>query len=151
MGQGSVHSLADMFKKKVIELKTDPEQVKKDHRGNLQSLMDQYIEDVGKGKADGIRNAKELVEIIKLDLLLVGEATDRVDGLGVGERKLAKISKALDQDAPEVKAMMEVLMQSLNDSNDGADEDEDTVQDVEDDSDTVVDDTDGEDLKEVLE
>lgn len=60
-------------------LTEDPMEAKKNHRMTLNSLVQNYIDDVAMGKASGIRNAKELADIMKLDLLLLGEVTERTE------------------------------------------------------------------------
>jgi hypothetical protein len=114
-----VASLSMTFKR-ATEVTEDVEEAKKEHRGNLKSLIDTYMMDVSTGKAEGIRTAKELVEVIKADLLLMGEATDRTDtGTSpVDEIRIQQLSKALDGNDPNVQSVIESIFNALNNAND---------------------------------
>jgi hypothetical protein len=108
--------------KRASTVTDDREQAKKEHRLNLKGLMDKYFEDVSKGKADGIRTAKELAEIVKLDLLLMGEATERTDNTNpVDEAQVLRIQQSLDMDTPEAKSLMKTMYKALNIANDDLD------------------------------
>lgn len=78
-GIGKQKPLVSALGMSMKKLNEDPIDAKKAHRVHLNSLIAQYAEDVQNGKASGIRNAKELTEIIKMDLLLLGEVTERTE------------------------------------------------------------------------
>lgn len=78
-GIGKQKPLVSALGMSMKKLSEDPIDAKKAHRVHLNSLIAQYAEDVQNGKASGIRNAKELTEIIKMDLLLLGEVTERTE------------------------------------------------------------------------
>ena len=115
-----ISSVSMSFKKatKVIE---DHEEAKKDHRSSLQSLKDKYMEDVLTGKAEGIRNAKDLVEVMKMDLLLMGEATEIRDVNEFDEVRVQKISQVLDLNSDTIRSTMADMLKTLNEANDEAD------------------------------
>lgn len=116
-----VSSLSMAFKKKTAMI-SDIDEVKNEHRKNLKHLVDKYMTDVQSGKAEGIRSARELVEIIKTDMLLLGEATERNEELShIDQVRISKISSVLDENNPEVKAVLESLYQTMNQVNDEAD------------------------------
>lgn len=116
-----VSSLSMAFRK-ATNLKDDIEEVKKEHRTNLKTLMDTYMADVQSGKAEGIRTARELVELIKTDMLLLGEATERTEELNaVDQLKIDRLTKVLDEDDPEVQAIMNSMFNALNGANDDYD------------------------------
>ncbi|MDP4225570.1 MAG: hypothetical protein Q8910_04225 [Bacteroidota bacterium] len=74
------------------------------------------------GEVEGIRHAKDLVELIKADLLLLGEATDRTENLSELEQtKVARIQEEIDIEDPAVLALVDKLTQALNGVNDDAD------------------------------
>lgn len=110
-------TLAVTFKRaKVTE---DTEQAKLEHRGNLRILMDKYMEDVASGKAEGIKSAREFIDVVKADLLLMGEATDRTETANsVDEMRVQQINTMLDEDSPEVAALINELYESMNIAND---------------------------------
>lgn len=116
-----VSSLSMAFRKATV-LKDDIEEVKKEHRTNLKTLMDTYMADVQSGKAEGIRTARELVELIKTDMLLLGEATERTEEMNaVDQLKIDRLTKVLDEDDPEVQAIMNSMFDALNGANDDFD------------------------------
>lgn len=78
-GIGKQKPLVSALGMSMKKLSEDPMEAKKAHRVHLNSLIAQYAADVQAGKASGIRNAKELTEIIKMDLLLLGEVTERTE------------------------------------------------------------------------
>jgi len=109
--------------KKAANLIEDVEEAKKVHRQNLSTLVDKYMRDIKDGKAEGIRNAKELVEVIKADLLLMGEANDRSENTSaVEEARVTKVMKALDENDPTVQDLMSKMFDMLNEENDAAEE-----------------------------
>jgi hypothetical protein len=108
-----------MFKKK-MELTSDPKEAKQEHREKLANLVDKYMDDVANGKAEGIRNAKELVEVIKMDLLMLGEATDRTDNT-FDDKRMALVSQVIDPSDPSVQALISNMMKTLNSANDSED------------------------------
>ena len=112
-----VSSLSVSFRK-AVTVTEDVAEAKKEHRGNLKTLVDKYMQGIVEGKVEGIRNAKELVEVIKADLLLMGEATDRSETNGVDDMKVIKMQQALDENDPNVQSLLANMMRILNDSND---------------------------------
>ena len=117
-----VSSLSVAFKKATV-VTDDVAEAKKEHRQNLKMLTDKYLLDVKEGKAEGIRNAKELVEVIKADLLLMGEANDRTENNNaVDEVRIAKVQQALDENDPTVKNLMDEMLMLLNGANDEEDD-----------------------------
>lgn len=112
-----VSTLAVTFKE--AQVTKDTEKAKLEHRGNLKTLMDKYIEDVISGKAEGIRSAKEYVEVMKADLLLMGEATDRTETANtVDDVRVQQIGAIIDEDSPEVQSLINKLYQGMNIAND---------------------------------
>lgn len=112
-----------MALKKATTVTEDVAEAKKEHRQHLQDLIAKYKEDVVGGKAEGIRTAKELVEIIKLDLLLMGEATDRTENSNnpIDDAQLVKITSVIDETNPEIQALIDSMFKSLNEVNDNLD------------------------------
>lgn len=120
-GKPIVSSLALSFKK-ATTLTEDVEEAKKEHRAKLSGLIGKYLEDVESGKAVGIRNAKDLVEVMKMDLLLMGEATERTENSNdFDEVRVQKISQAIDLTDPAIKNMLKGVFETLNTANDEAD------------------------------
>lgn len=116
-----VTSLSMSFRK-AANLIEDKEEAKKDHRSKLGNLVNKYMEDVELGKAVGIRNAKDLVEVMKMDLLLMGEATERTESSNdFDEIRVQKISQAIDLNNPEIKSIISNVFKTLNQANDEAD------------------------------
>jgi hypothetical protein len=119
--QPIVSSLSMAFKK-ATKLTTDREEAKQEHRTNLKMLTDKYLEDVQQGKAEGIRTAKEFVEVIKADLLLMGEATERTENSNdFDEIRVQKISQAIDLNSDSMRSTLATMLMTLNDANDEAD------------------------------
>lgn len=115
-----VTSLAVSFKKAVIT--EDTTEAKKEHRRGLRTLIDQYFDDIDKGKAMGIRTAKELVEVIKADLLLMGEATERKEETtALEEARITRLTQTLDMNDPAVIDLISKMMGDLNTANDESD------------------------------
>jgi hypothetical protein len=75
---------------------------------------------VANGKAEGIRNAKELVEVIKMDLLMLGEATDRNDNT-FDDKRMALVSQVIDPSDPNIQTLIANMMKTLNGANDDED------------------------------
>lgn len=114
-------SIAVAFKRALTPTE-DVEEAKRQHRGTLKTLVDTYLTEVKAGKVDGIRNAKDLVDVIKMDMLLLGEATERTEDVNsLDEIRVNKISQALDEADPAVQALINNVMTSLNSANDDAD------------------------------
>jgi len=108
------------FRKAVMT--EDVAEAKKDHRQKLHTLTEKYMEDVQSGKAEGIRNAKDLVEIMKMDLLLMGEANERTEQTtNIDEIRLNKMAQYISEDDPDVQKIMEQMMMGLNNANDDED------------------------------
>lgn len=126
-----VSSLSVSFKR-ATTLTDDVAEAKREHRSNLKVLIDKYMEDVSNGKVEGIRNAKEMVEVIKADLLLLGEATERKDETA-HEQRITKLTQTIDPTDPAIKKLMDDMLLTLNGFNDeddispADDEDEDTA------------------------
>ena len=117
-----VSSSVSMAFKRALTPTEDIAEAKRQHRGTLKDLVDTYVSDVREGKVDGIRNAKDLVEVMKMDMLLLGEATERTDDVNsLDEVRVHKISQALDEADPTVQALINSVMTSLNSANDDAD------------------------------
>lgn len=112
-----VSTLAVTFKK--AKVSEDVEQVKLEHRSNLKQLMDTYMQDVASGKVEGIKSAKEFIEVMKADLLLMGEATDRTESANnVDEIRVQQIGNLIDEDSPEVASLIQEIYNGLNLAND---------------------------------
>jgi hypothetical protein len=110
--------------KKATTVSDDLVEIKKAHRQKLSDLVDDYVAKVADGKAEGIRNAKDLVEVMKLDLLMAGDVTDRTEtSTNVDEARVTKITKAIDLEDPAMANIMEQFFLDLNHAND---EEEDT-------------------------
>jgi hypothetical protein len=110
--------------KKATTVSDDLVEIKKAHRQKLSDLVDDYVAKVSEGKAEGIRNAKDLVEVMKLDLLMAGDVTDRTEtSTNVDEARVTKITKAIDLEDPAMANIMEQFFLDLNHAND---EEEDT-------------------------
>jgi len=115
-----VSSLSLSFRKAAMP--ESVEEAKKQHRETLHNLIEKYIQDVQAGKAEGIRNAKELVEVMKMDLLLMGEATERTDNTGtIDEVRVSKIAQFISEDDPAIQNLINQVLAGLNDANDEAD------------------------------
>lgn len=120
-GKPMVSSLSMSFKK-ATNITEDREEAKKQHRATITTLINQYLEDVESGKAVGIRNAKDLVEVMKMDLLLMGEATERTENSAdFDEIRVQKISQAIDLNDPAFKGIVSKMFSVLNEANDEAD------------------------------
>ena len=108
--------------KKVARMTEDREEAKKEHRQTLHDLIYKYANDVQLGKADGIRNAKELVEVMKMDLLLMGDATERTENVNeLDELRVQKISQVIDLNNDNIRKVLSDMVVTLNDTNDEAD------------------------------
>lgn len=116
-----VSSLSLSFRK-AVKPPESAEEAKIEHRQSLHTLVNKYMDDVQVGKAEGIRNAKDLVEIMKMDLLLLGEATDRTDNVnGFDESRVQKIGQVLDLNSDTIRDTMASMFEALNSMNDEAD------------------------------
>lgn len=115
-----ITSLSMSFRKATVP--ETVEEAKKEHRQKLHSLVEQYAQDVLEGKAEGIRNAKELVEVMKMDMLLMGEATDRTENnSNIDEVRISKMAQYVSDDDPALMAIMEQMLMGLNNANDEED------------------------------
>lgn len=124
--------------KKATTITEDVAEAKREHRSNLKILTDQYMQRVQEGKAEGIRNAKDLVEIIKADLLLMGEANERTDnGSNVDEVRVTKIMNNLDLEDESIQSIRDQMYALLNKSNDD-EEDTPDIEQVENVSSTIA-------------
>lgn len=127
-----ITSLATVFIKRTgATVEKDVLQERTKHRAQLQSIMNKYFQDVQDGKAEGIRNAKELVEVMKADLLMMGDPLMQSGGANqdddsnkgntaVEETRVAQIAQVMSVDDPNVQALMQKMFKSVNDSNDKA-------------------------------
>lgn len=116
-----VNSVSLAFKRALTPTE-DSKEAKLEHRTNLKGLVDDYMGKVAVGKATGIRNAKDLVEVMKMDLLLMGEATERTDNVNtLDEVRVTKVSQAIDLEDPSVQAIIDTIMMAMNGANDAAD------------------------------
>ncbi|AGY46930.1 hypothetical protein CampHawk_52 [Bacillus phage CampHawk] len=121
MKKSMVSSLSASFKKAAMP--ADVEEAKLRNRETLEILKDKYLEDVAKGKADGIRNSKELVEVMKMEMLLLGEATERTENNSPEEEvRINKITQYLDVNNENVSDILAGLMEELNEANDALDQ-----------------------------
>ncbi|QMV48355.1 hypothetical protein [Bacillus phage SPO1L4] len=121
MKKTMVSSLSASFKKAAMP--ADVEEAKLRNRETLEILKDKYLEDVAKGKADGIRNSKELVEVMKMEMLLLGEATERTESNSPEEEvRINKITQYLDVNNENVSDILAGLMDELNEANDALDQ-----------------------------
>src|SRR6185312_5774754 len=112
-----VSSLSVTFRKAVLP--ETVEEAKKEHRTKIQNLMEKYMDDIQSGKAEGIRNARDLVEVMKMDLLLMGEATDRTEeNQTYDEIRINQVTKALDLDDPAMKELLDSVYEQFNKQND---------------------------------
>lgn len=121
MKRSMVSSLSASFKKAAMP--ADVEEAKLRNRETLEIMKNKYLEDVAKGKADGIRNAKELVEVMKMEMLLLGEATERTETNSPEEEvRINKITQYLDVNDENVSGILAGLMDELNEANDALDQ-----------------------------
>lgn len=120
--QPLISSLAINFKH-AVRVSKDHDEVKSEHREHLKELIEDYKNKVSLGEAEGIRNAKDLIEVMKMDLLLMGEATERTEQIGtLDEAKVVKVSQAIDENDPNVQKLMDDILFALNGANDNADD-----------------------------
>ena len=111
-----VTSMSMIFKK-TYELSEDSKEIRKGHRSNLNSLITKYMDDVKAGTARGITNARELVEVIKADLLLSeGLDIDNVDT--PDEIRVHRLENALDMSDPAIQSVIGTMMAGYNEAND---------------------------------
>lgn len=121
MKKSMVSSLSASFKKAAMP--ADVEEAKLRNRETLETLKTKYMDDVMTGKADGIRNAKELVEVMKMEMLLLGEATERTEANSPEEElRINKITNFLDTNKEDVSEILSGLMEELNEANDALDQ-----------------------------
>jgi len=114
-----ISNLSVAFKKSLAPSEEEVIEVKKSHRSKLDILVEDFMYKVQAGEIDGIRNAKDLVEVMKMDLLLLGEATDRTEQVGsVDEIKVKKIVSKMNENDPFMKKIISDLMLDFNDLND---------------------------------
>jgi hypothetical protein len=133
---GPIVSSLSLSFKKATKLTEDHEEAKKQHRETLHGLIQSYIDNVAEGKAEGIRTAKELVEVMKMDLLLMGEVTERTEN-ALDEARVSRITKILDEGNDSVKDIMGQIMKDLNDINDLADQNSVPKKDKEQEEETI--------------
>lgn len=120
MKKSMVSSLSASFKK--VALTEDREEAKLQHRNNLHTLVQKYMEDVESGKATGIKNAKELVDVMKMDLLLMGEVTERSETNTVEEEvRINKLTQFIDANDENISKILSGMMDTLNEANDKLD------------------------------
>lgn len=115
-----VSTLSMSFRKATLPEST--EEAKREHRSTLNTLIEEYSTNVKSGKAEGIRNAKDLVEVMKMDLLLMGEVTDRTENTdNLDEVRINKMTQYIDEEDDDVKKLMDQMLRGLNDANDSED------------------------------
>jgi len=115
----AITSITALFQKNVQRDKVqEVEETKNNHRRTLGILMEDYTLKVQTGEVDGIRHAKDLIEVMKLDLLLLGEATERTETNTLDSIKVEKIQEVIDENDPAIKQLVEKLTNNLNDIND---------------------------------
>lgn len=106
-----------------VRVSNDHDEVKLEHREHLKELVEDYKAKVSTGEVEGIRNAKDLIEVMKMDLLLMGEATERTENLStLDEAKIVKVSQVIDETDPNVQKLMDDILFALNGANDDADD-----------------------------
>lgn len=111
-----ITSMSVIFKR-TCELSDDSKEIRKGHRVSVNFLINKYMDDVKAGTAKGIANARELVEVIKADLLLSeGLDTDTVDT--PDEMRVHRLENALDINDPAMKSVIENMMGEYNSAND---------------------------------
>lgn len=147
-----VSSLTMVFKR-TTKVTEDIEEAKLEHRANLRVLIEDYMTKLSKGEVDGIRNAKELVEVIKADMLLMGEATDRTEtSNSLDEVRLREVSSIIDDSDPTIQGIMDDLFNRMNSINDDhGDKSRVMKQEVEEDIEYEVDKTSGDNMGETVE
>jgi len=116
-----VSSIAASLKQSLAPDADEVAIIKRKHRDNLGTLIEEYMRGVSAGVVDGIRNAKDLVDVIKMDLLLIGEATERRDENIINQIKSQRLAEAIDLDDPDTQTMIDKMMQTYNAVNDEAD------------------------------
>lgn len=116
--QAKVTAFGAMIKK--ATLTESVEEAKIEHRESLKELIEQYKDNIQTGKAVGIRNAKDLIEVMKLDLLLMGEATERTDSTA-DTIHLTRLENTVDMNDPQVLSLMDNLLAGMNQMNDDED------------------------------
>lgn len=116
-----VSSFSMAFKRATMDAE-DVQMAKQEHRDGLKKLIDRYYEEVEINVATGIRNPKELAEIIKLDLLLMGEATEKTSNEITNDSDLLRISNKLNMQDPDVIQLAQSLFDAMNEDNDEQDE-----------------------------
>lgn len=107
----------------IIKKATMPETVeeaKAEHRNTLHELIDQYKKEVSEGKMPGIRNAKDLIEVMKLDLLLMGEATERTDTTA-DTIHLTRLEGIFNTEDSKVLEMLDGILEGIDSQNDDLD------------------------------
>lgn len=115
-------STLSMSFRRAVKPPESAEEAKKVHRESLHSLVTSYMDDVQTGKAEGIRNAKELVEVMKMDMLLLGEATDRTEqNTSFDEIRINNLSQYIDEDNEDIQKLMNDMLMGLNNANDSED------------------------------
>jgi len=114
-----VSNLSESFKKIMLTTEEEVQRVKGEHRARISTLVDDYMDKVQTGEAEGIRHAKDLMDIIKVDLLLLGEATDRTENkTQLEEARITNMSEVIDVNDENVQAVIEGMMKALNGAND---------------------------------
>lgn len=117
-----VSSLSMSFRR-AINVEEDVKEAKTEHRRQLKSLVEDFFDKLDKGEVEGIRNAKDLVEVMKMDLLLMGEVTDRTETVNeLDEAKIFKVSQVIDEEDPNVQSIINDVLMALNGANDDADD-----------------------------
>jgi len=116
-----VTSALAMFSKKPKTKNQEIEETKVKHRSTLEFLVDDYLHKLQIGDVEGIRHAKDLMDVIKMDMLLLGEATERTESNSLDVVKVEKIQQILDEDDPAIAEIISKLSAALNQVNDDED------------------------------
>lgn len=121
MKETLVSNVSIAFRKAVVAPTEDVKEAKKEHRTALKELTDIFMEKVRAGATDGIRNARDLVEVMKMDLLLMGEATEKIETDAASEVRINRISQAINLDDPNIQSLIADISSALNGANDDLD------------------------------
>lgn len=113
-----VTNFSKNIRKNLIVTEEEVAEAKQTHRSNIEMLISDYLSNVSLGEAQGIRHAKDLVEMIKLDMLLLGEPTERTDTNPLSEARIAKVSEVIDLDDEHVQDIVNKMLEAMNEAND---------------------------------
>ena len=117
-GKATVTAFGALIKKATMP--ETVEEAKMEHRNTLHELIDQYKKEVSEGKMPGIRNAKDLIEVMKLDLLLMGEATERTDTT-TDTVHLTRLEGIFESGDAKMLEMLDGILSGIDSANDELD------------------------------